>query len=452
MKKAILSLVFPVLIFAYSGQDIIKRPANSWIAYPATKLRMVSPPGDSYPDIIGKTGVTGVVSCWSGAAFDRNGGNLLVWGGGHNDYYGNELYAFNVDSLRWKRLTNPTPNPDLCQQVNLDGTPASRHTYNGLAFITHANRLFACGGSIACPPGGCYSPNVWTFDMATLTWHDMQPTGAAPRTNCENNCAYDPYTKKVYFFDEGLYAYDYDANTWTRINSTGRYGYTCAVDTKRHLLFNIGHNSVLVYDLARTPLTGTEWATTGGAAFISQSDVGLDYDPVSDRIVGWNGGAIYALNPETREWTSYAPSLTPAASSYGTYGRWRYVPGVNAFVNVNSVSDNVYFYKLTEGDGVRIEHGPVFMPEDTLSVSPNPFNPSAGICFKVPMRASVHLAVYDGNGRMIRRMVSATLAQGVHSFEWNGTDNSGKRMASGVYFFNLAMSGKSFVRKAILSR
>jgi len=49
------------------------------------------------------------MTAWSGGAFDTTRDRLVVWGGGHADYPGNELYVFDLGTLRWQRLTDPSP-------------------------------------------------------------------------------------------------------------------------------------------------------------------------------------------------------------------------------------------------------------------------------------------------------------------------------------------------------
>lgn len=443
--------VSPLLILAvvsslsaFSGQDVRNRPANSWVAYPSTQLQRVTPPGDSYPNILGASGVAAIVSAWCGGAYDPVGNRLLVWGGGHNDYYGNELYAFYTDSLKWERLTNPTANPNSCNQVNGDGTPIGRHTYSGLAFITHANRFFGTGGCWDCPGGGCGLNKTWTFDMAAKTWHDMNPSGTGPGTNCEDNCAYDPYTRKVYYFDaNGLYAYDYDSNSWSHIDNNGRYNHTCAVDTKRHLLVNVGHNSVRVYDLTQSPPVGSEWTTTGGSAFISLGAVGLDYDTLSDKIVGWHGGSIYALDMDARTWTSTTAANAPAPCSNGTFGRWRYAANVNAFVNVNATGANVYFYKLTAGPVAAEKKAPLSAVH--LSANPNPF--SGAIRFSVGRSLleseGFVMGLYSPDGRLVRDLTR----EASESFSARA-----EGLPAGIYLLKVSTAAGGFTRRLALTR
>lgn len=80
---------------------------------------------------------------------------------------------------------------------------------------------------------------------------------------------------------------------------------------------------------------------------------GFVYDPASDRLVMWEGGPVYALHPETRQWKTFNPPGAPSLdgpkgkiTAGGTYGRFRYVPKYNAFVLVTGVSQDVSFYKM----------------------------------------------------------------------------------------------------------
>jgi len=162
-----------------------------------------------------------------------------------------------------------------------------------------------------------------------------------------NCCAYDPTTRKVWWFDgTGLFSYDFDANSWTQhTTETGMYDRTAAVDPKRGRLVIVGQREVLVVDLRAASLKPQPWKTTGGEAFIARR-VGLDYDPVADRFVGWAGGPVYSLDPDTGAWTAHDAPGAPKPTDSGMYGRWRYVPSLDVFVLVTDVDENVQFYKL----------------------------------------------------------------------------------------------------------
>ncbi len=65
---------------------------------------------------------------------------------------------------------------------------------------------------------------------------------------------------------------------------------------------------------------------------------------------------------------------------------------------------------------------------------PNPFNPRTTLAFDLPTAASpVRLRLYDLRGRLTASLVDGALPAGQHSVAWNGTDDAGRAVASGVY-------------------
>ena len=341
-------------------------PPDSWMAAPNSKMRSVAPTNGQFAGTWGVGGPGMVLAAWGGGALDTKRSRLILWGGGHADYYGNELYAFDIATLTWSRVTDPTINPVMDQEVNSDGTPNSRHTYSGLGYIAHADRFFGQAGSLA-GVGFARCDKSWTFDFDAKKWTDRNP----PTTSGGGfgvHCAYDPATKKLWWGNgSGLWSYDYDANTWTQRNSDGFYYHTSTIDTKRGQLIVVGNGAVVAYDIKNGNYTKQTWATTGGNDFIAKGNPGVDYDPTLDRIVGWYGGSPYILNPETKVWTTGTATGAPGVGSNGIYGRWRYVPSVNAFVVVTSADDNVYFYKASAGGG-----SPAPAPSPTPSPTPTP--------------------------------------------------------------------------------
>jgi len=336
------------------GAFIAAMPPKSWRSVPGARLRHVLPDPAAYPRIGGISNPRGIVQAWSGGALDTLRGRLLIWGGGVNAYQGNEIYAFDVNSLAWERLSDPSPDPADGGQINADGTPNARATYNGLAYVSHADRFFALGGEPArARRATAESADLtWTFDLERKQWRNMNPAGEKPPTYAGNFCSYDPQTNRVWWGEThlsdagGLYSYDFDSNRWTRHTRERLASYqTCTVDTKRGLLVIVGKGEVIAYDLRRATVARETWKTTGGEKFISSAYPGLDYDPVADRIVGWAGGAVYALDVETKSWTATDAPGAPAPTQYGIFGRWRYVPGLDVFVVVTGIDEEVHFFK-----------------------------------------------------------------------------------------------------------
>ncbi len=86
--------------------------------------------------------------------------------------------------------------------------------------------------------------------------------------------------------------------------------------------------------------------------------------------------------------------------------------------------------------------------------SPNPFNPSTTISFDIPGESGrikpVDLTVYDLRGRRIHRLIDSALRPGSHTIHWNGRDDSGGLVPSGIYFYCLKVGDEVHVRKMTL--
>ncbi len=92
-------------------------------------------------------------------------------------------------------------------------------------------------------------------------------------------------------------------------------------------------------------------------------------------------------------------------------------------------------YKLTILQGVSDVDDPVDIPSATMlaGVHPNPFNPQTTISYELAVAAEVDLKIYDVKGALVRRLVNESMPAGRHAAVWNGEDDGGARVASGVY-------------------
>lgn len=83
---------------------------------------------------------------------------------------------------------------------------------------------------------------------------------------------------------------------------------------------------------------------------------------------------------------------------------------------------------------------------------PNPFNPSTIISFDVPADTYVKLSVFNIIGQEVAQLVNENKKAGHYQVNWNGLDNSGNKVSSGVYLYTLKASDKSFTKKMILAK
>lgn len=89
---------------------------------------------------------------------------------------------------------------------------------------------------------------------------------------------------------------------------------------------------------------------------------------------------------------------------------------------------------------------------DLSPVEPNPFGGSARVAFTLGREGPVRLTVVDVTGRLVRTMLEGAAPRGRSTLSWNGRDDAGAEVASGIYFFRLSAAGESRTVKGVLRR
>jgi hypothetical protein len=90
----------------------------------------------------------------------------------------------------------------------------------------------------------------------------------------------------------------------------------------------------------------------------------------------------------------------------------------------------------------QIEGSPTAAPDAPVAFraappAPNPFNPSTTIAFELPAGQDVRLAIYGLDGRRVRSLLQTALPAGRHATRWDGRDDRGRTVASGMYLYRL---------------
>jgi len=81
---------------------------------------------------------------------------------------------------------------------------------------------------------------------------------------------------------------------------------------------------------------------------------------------------------------------------------------------------------------------------------PNPFNPMTTISFNLPEKANVSLKIYNVAGQLVRTLTDQSWDRGSHKIEWNGTNDLGSSVASGVYFYKIDTASFQSTKKMVL--
>jgi hypothetical protein len=90
--------------------------------------------------------------------------------------------------------------------------------------------------------------------------------------------------------------------------------------------------------------------------------------------------------------------------------------------------------------------GPTFC--DQLAQNyPNPFNPTTTLAFSLANEAQVQLSIFEVNGALVRTLLDRQQGAGVHRIKWDGRNDHGQPVASGVYFYRLVAGAFTETKK-----
>jgi hypothetical protein len=145
--------------------------------------------------------------------------------------------------------------------------------------------------------------------------------------------------------------------------------------------------------------------------------------------------------------------------SDGLAGRtFRDIAGTSRSFRDNSVvSGSTYEYTLValDNDGATTYSAPIRVTTSKVELAllpnvPNPFNPSTTVRYILPAREIARVTIYDVSGRLVTTLVNREEAAGSYEVVWNGTDDAGSHVASGVYLARIEAGKQSLSRKMVL--
>ncbi len=185
---------------------------------------------------------------------------------------------------------------------------------------------------------------------------------------------------------------------------------------------------------------------TGFKAVPQNNGVRLEWSTQSE--TNNMGFYIYRSESENGEYRKITDTMISGAGNSAAEKTY-------SFVDHNIEANTTYFYKLADVslDGQIKMHGPV---EATALVPvgysleqnyPNPFNPETTIGYTLKEKGFCTLAVYNLNGQKVKVLVSEDRSAGAHTVIWDGMNESGKIVPSGVYLYELKVNGHVKTKK-----
>lgn len=318
-------------------------------------------------------------------------GSILIHGGGHNDYGGNEVYRLDLNTLLWSRLDSPSTGVDSFnltpasgfwnQYLELsDGQPGSAHTYANLAVIppshgggvngTLVRPISQAVGAGGSPPNTGWA-HAFTLSNPSQRWRRFSVNAHSDSPLPGGACAFDPNRGRIWqITSNGSNSYGYldvVSKIWTRASVSKSFGATtpdsigATFDTGRDLFIaqvarynSTSDNGVRLYYLdPDNPSGGYNRASIPGLAGVRGYWIGIDYCPDNGKyyvMVDWRNGGPWEITPSANltdpwncvqiPWAGTATDIAKATAVIdkirddisGYFGRWSYCPKVKCFV------------------------------------------------------------------------------------------------------------------------
>jgi hypothetical protein len=306
---------------------------------------------------------------------------MLLWGGGHTDYSGNEIYKWSIDSAKWFLEKQPssivtyTGTSSYYDSPADSNQPRSQHSKGRMAACQDSAKMYAIG-QLDMYSDINASILITNYSTKTKRWQkvDTLPFDAGNSSNYTAGAypisSYDSVTKRIFYhgMNDG-HAWLFSINCTTSVvSSHGGYwtddftdtakATTGVVDVKRRRFYDFGQNRARYWALTSPGVSSAHVTITPKGPSrpwgVSSPSPGADYSYIDTSIISWAGGdTVYKYNSVNDSFMAVPPSASntvhPPASQQtnGTFGRWRYSKAHNFFIYVHSADSSVYYYRLS---------------------------------------------------------------------------------------------------------
>ena len=196
---------------------------------------------------------------------------------------------------------------------------------------------------------------------------------------------------------------------------------TVVVNYNYGSLVLLGPVSTFVYS-TNQPSMFSAWVTSGGPIFASLVDS-----------IGTTGDSVQ-INTDP---TGLAPGTYYNDVHFGVSGITE--PGVM-----------VVRFNILDSLGGTNGSGPEDVAQVSLGNYPNPFNPETNISFSIPQATRVTLSIYNILGQKVRSLIDQEYSAGEHTVVWDGSNDHGGKVASGVYLYRIQAGEISVTRKMMM--
>jgi hypothetical protein len=323
-----------------------------------------------------------VLNCWNGGAFATRFGThgaLLAFGGGHSGYNGSEVYAFDMASRMWTRVTDPYAGPfnfPYASGTFPDGSAIPMHTYDMVDYHPATNSFVVMKSITDGGPGTVTVaiPVVHMLDLDTKQWRSSPSNSAGSLTGGANSC-YDSNRDVFWalsrYSPESFITYDpKGANADGTFGSFSNIptnataidaGAACDPDNDIYVYTQFRYEQAIYARNLADPTAPRVKLTEAGTPPVKEAASGFEWSQRRQAFIYWRRGAgVYELKLTSGTWATGTwtwTNLTAASNTVvpeemvtdnGVYSRFRIAKyaGAEVAVVVNNVGGAVYAFRI----------------------------------------------------------------------------------------------------------
>jgi len=179
----------------------------------------------------------------------------------------------------------------------------------------------------------------------------------------------------------------------------------------------------------------------GGSGLLTGTVLNIDNDPVQNATLQVNGGLPVSTDSNGHYTLPLLAGTYPvmcSAPNYNTLTQTDVVINANLTTTLNFTLSPTAVIDEIEIPATVLKHN-----------YPNPFSSETAIRFGVKDAQPVRIEVFNAKGQLVRTLLHDRLAKGHYQLAWNGTDNYGKLVASGIYFCRMSAGDYKSVKKML---
>ena len=377
------------------------------------------------------------------AVLDSLRDRIVFFGGSESDTATDRIFQLSLAGTpTWSELLPPLPHP------------AARHHHTGV-LDSRRNRMVIFGGLDRTTY--TYFGDVWAFDLVTDHWSQLAPAGTLPGNRYGHAAAFDPTRNRMLMlggnelsdpYPNAMYGLDFTSNfngTWSVLDSgfaagpNDRVGARLAIDRTQNQAFLFGgmnayggiNDNLYSFDLGLN-----QWDAFANPPFNTAPSGRAWYsavwDQVHDRYILSHGEEDVPSPSAARE--------RGAASAQGAF----YIPSEGG----NFVGDTKYFGYVAAATAVTPRVSALRLGQP----APTPSRGAVTLRLELPAAGRVTCAVFNASGRRVRPVLDQVLGAGEHNVGWDGRDEAGRSVASGIYFYRIGTESGQVTRRVLILR